>query len=140
MFLKCKSIYTEVATGGVLKKRCSQKFSKIQRKTPVPEHLIYRTPLGDCFCIYPESLFNTRYIEIKQKFLKKFPPTKYTVQKMHPFFFCELPLITVLLLICHFCMSCMGFSIFDSASFLLSLIFYIFIDPLTLKRLNSFQN
>ena len=69
------------------------------------------------------------------------------------FFFRELRLITVLLLICDSYISwsarfvClklrMGFFIFDSVSFLLKFI-YIFSnkmqDSLTLKRYNSFQN
>ena len=63
------------------KKRCSQKFRKIHRKTPVPESLFqpanflkknifYRTSLGDCFCIFiaynskSQILTSTRTISI----------------------------------------------------------------------------
>ena len=62
----------------------------------------------------------------------------------------ELQLITVLLLISYTSGStwfislklCVGFSIFDSVSFLLTLYFYSTksMDSLTLKRYNSFQN
>ena len=72
---------------------------------------------------------------------------------MPSFFFRELQLITVLVLICNFYMSwrtrfvslklCAGFSIFDSVSFWLKFIFFCStkcMDRLTLKRHNSFQN
>ena len=65
--------------------------------------------------------------------LKKFPSDKINVTKMHSFLFCELQLITVLLLICNSYMSwntrfvslklCVWFSIFHSVSFLLKIIF-----------------
>ena len=64
----------------------------------------------------------------KTEILKKFPSDKINVQKMPSFFFCELQLITVLLLICNSHVSwntmfvslklCTGFSISDSVSFL----------------------
>ena len=70
----------------------------------------------------------------KTQMLQKFPSDKYTVQKNALFFFFrELQFITVLLLICDFCMSwstrffslklCVGFLNFDSVSFLLKFIF-----------------
>ena len=69
----------------------------------------------------------------KTKMLKKFPSDKINGSKNVLFFFRELQLITVLLLICHSYMSwstrfvslklCVGFSIFDSVSFLLKFIF-----------------
>ena len=75
--------------------------------------------------VYSESLFNTLCTEIKQ--ILKFP----LVQNMPWFFFRELQLITVSLLIHDFYMSwrtkfvylkvCMGFSIFNSVSILLKL-------------------
>ena len=66
----------------------------------------------------------------KTQVLKKLLRTKYTVQNMQSFLFDELQLITVLLLICNSYMSwstmfvslkqrCVGFSIFNSVSFLL---------------------
>ena len=48
--------------------------------------------------VYSESVFNTLYIEITQM-LKNFLRTKSAVLKMPSFFFRELQLITVLLLI-----------------------------------------
>ena len=80
------------------------------------------------FNMYSESVLNTLYIETKHK-------TKSAVQKMTTFFFGELQFITVLLLICDSNMSwrasfvslklCVGFSISDSISFLLKLIFLL---------------
>ena len=71
----------------------------------------------------------------KAQMLKKFPSDKINGTKMPSFFFRELQLITVLLLICNFYMSwstkvvsvklCGKFSVFDSISFLLK--FYIFV-------------
>ena len=61
-------------------------------------------------------------------------------------FFRELQLITVLFLICVYYMSflyklCVGFSIFDSVSFLLKFLFLLNkMHSLTLIRYNSFQN
>ena len=65
--------------------------------------------------------------------LKKFPSDKINGRKMLFFFFRELQLITVLLLIYGSYMNrstrfvalklCVGFSIFDSVSFLLKFIF-----------------
>ena len=71
-------------------------------------------------------------------------------QKMHSFFFHELQLIRVLFLICDSYMSwstrflsiklCIGFSIFDSVSFLLKFKFlFKCMDFLTLQCHNSFQ-
>ena len=71
---------------------------------------------------------------------------------MHSFFFRELQLITVLLLICNSYISwttkfisltlCVGFSILDSVSFLLNFIFCSTksTNSLNLNRHNSFQN
>ena len=71
---------------------------------------------------------------------------------MPSFFSWELLLMTVLLLICDFHMRwstrlvclklCVGFSIFDSVSFLLKFIFLVQQNAwtLTLRRHNSFQN
>ena len=80
--------------------------------------------------VYSESVFNTLYIETKLKNTKKIPfgqNKQYT--KWPLFFFRELQLITVLLLICDSYMSWstrfvsvklfVGFSIFDSVLFLL---------------------
>ena len=77
---------------------------------------------------YSESLFNTLCIEIKKILRKKWP-----LQKMHPFFFPELQLITVLLSIHNSYVRwsarfislklCVGFSIFDSVLFLWKFIF-----------------
>ena len=50
--------------------------------------------------IYPESLFNTLYIEIKNSF-GKCPSDKINVTNMHSIF-CKIKLITVLLLICDY--------------------------------------
>ena len=49
--------------------------------------------------VYSESLFNKLYFEIKHKYEKNFFRTKKAVQKMPSFFFRELQLTTVLLLI-----------------------------------------
>ena len=69
----------------------------------------------------------------KTQILQKFPSDKINVTKNAFFFFHELQLITVLLLICNSYTSwstwfislklCVGFSIFDSVSFLLKFIF-----------------
>ena len=102
--------------------------------------------------VYSESLFNKLYFEIKHKCEKNFFRTKKAVQKMPSFFFRELQLTTVLLLIRESYMSWStrfvslklgaGFSIFDSALFLLNFIFFLTrsMNFLTLKRHNSFQN
>ena len=102
--------------------------------------------------IYSESVFNKLYIEINHKCQKNFIRTKKTVQKVSSFFFRELQLIRVLLLICDFYMGwsarfislklCVRFSIFVSVSLLLKFILFFnkCIDSLTLKRHNSFQN
>ena len=83
--------------------------------------------------------------------LKKFPLDKiYFRKKKHSFFFCELRLITALLLILNFYASwstrfvspklCIGFSIFDSASFLLNVNFiFLFIKKHTCHLLTSFK-
>ena len=79
-----------------------------------------------------ESVFNTLYIEIKHKCLKKFSSGKNKRYKKCPFIsFANLKLITVLLLICDSQMSTnlvslklrVGFSIFDPVSFLVKFIF-----------------
>ena len=84
--------------------------------------------------------------------LKQFISNKINVARKNPFFFCEFQLITNLLLTRNFYTSwstrfislklCVGFSIFDSVSFLLKFIFCLTksMDSLTLKRHNSFQN
>ena len=84
----------------------------------------------------------------KTQILKKFLSDKRTVQKMLSFSFCELQLITVLLLICNYYMSSSArfvslklyvrFPIFDSVSFLLNFVFLS--NKMTLKLHNSFQN
>ena len=71
----------------------------------------------------------------KTQILKKFLRAKGTFQIMHSFFFRELQLITVLLLICVFYMRwskmfislkvCVGFSIVVSISFLLTIIYLL---------------
>ena len=83
---------------------------------------------------------------------KTFLRIKKTVQKMLSFFFHELQLITVLLLICDSYMRsstrfvspklCVRFSIFNSVSFLLKIYFCLTkcMHSLTLNRHNSFQN
>ena len=78
--------------------------------------------------------------------LKKFPSDKINGTKKALFFFCELQLITVLLLICDFYMSlsarfvsvklCVGFSFSITLYFWSSKSMYF----LNLKRHNSFQN
>ena len=40
------------------KKRCSDKFHKIHRKTPMSESPFYRTPLEDCFYHFSLNLTN----------------------------------------------------------------------------------
>ena len=88
---------------------------------------VYEVVLFDMLkYVYSESLFNTLDIEIKYK---HFLWTKQMLQKMHSFFFRELQLITVLLLIRESYMSwstrfvnpkvCVGFSIFDSVLYFL---------------------
>ena len=89
----------------------------------------------------------------KTQVLKKFPSEKKTLQKTPSlFFFCDLQIIIVLLLVCHSYISwstrlvslklCVGFSIFDCVAFLLKLIFFSTkcMDSSTLKRHNSIQN
>ena len=75
-----------------------------------------------------ESILNTLRWNTNVK--KNSFQTKWTIQKMSYFSFCELQLITVLVLICDSymtwstrCVSCVGFSIFYSISFLLKYIF-----------------
>ena len=82
--------------------------------------------------IYSERLLNTLYTEIKGKCWNNLFWTKEMLKKSL-FFICNLQLITVLLLICDSYISWsirfvspkmyMGFSIFDSVSFLLEFIF-----------------
>ena len=55
--------------------------------------------------VYSKSAFNTLYVEIKHKSEKKFPSDKTNGTKNTLFFFRELQLITVLLLICDSYMS-----------------------------------
>ena len=50
--------------------------------------------------VHFENFANSLYIEMKYKRSKNFLRTKSTLEKMHPFFFWELQLITVLYLIC----------------------------------------
>ena len=81
----------------------------------------------------PEQRHWRLYNEIKHICSKNFRRTKQTAQKVPSFFFQELQLITVLLLICDSHMSwstrfvslklCVGFSIFESFSFLLKFLF-----------------
>ena len=78
--------------------------------------------------------------------------TKLTLQKIDSCFFRELQLITILILIDNAYASwstrfislklCVGFSFFDSVSFLLYFIFFFnnSIDSLNLKSHNSLQN
>ena len=71
----------------------------------------------------------------KTEMLKNFLQKKQAVQKMPSFFFREIQLITVLLLICNYYISwrtkfvslklLVGFSIFDTMSFLLKFIFLL---------------
>ena len=51
--------------------------------------------------IYFQSAIDRLYIETKPKCKKNFFWTKCRLQKMHSFFFCELQLITVSLIICN---------------------------------------
>ena len=53
--------FSEAATRGVLWKRCSWKFRKIHKKTPLvceifQKHLFYRTPLDECFWLFRATL------------------------------------------------------------------------------------
>ena len=83
--------------------------------------------------MYILKVYSTEQTGLKHKCWEKSLRTKQTVQKMLSFFFRELQLIMVLLLICGSYMSwstrlislklCVGFSIFDSVSFLLKFIF-----------------
>ena len=83
--------------------------------------------------IYFQSAIDRLYIETKPKCKKNFFWTKCRLQKMHSFFFCELQLITVSLIICNSYTSwstwfiyvklCEGFSISDPVLFLLNFIF-----------------
>ena len=82
--------------------------------------------------MYCETLFNTLCIEVKRN-AKKIPMDKMNVTKIHSFFFHELQLITVLLLIRNSYTSqstrfislklFIGFSIFGSVPFLLKFTF-----------------
>ena len=45
------------------KKSCSQKFCNIHRKTPVLEHIFYRTRWSDCFQIQNSAIQNPIYIK-----------------------------------------------------------------------------
>ena len=94
---------------------------------------LYKIMILTCnIILYFESVFNTLYIEKKQM-LQKFSSDKINRTENALFFFHDLQFITVLLLICDSYMSwstrfvsvklCLGFSIFDSVSFLLKLIF-----------------
>ena len=95
-----------------------------------------------------ESVFNTLYIK-KMQILRKFLRIKKTVQKMPSFFFRELQLIAVLLLICnsyiHLSKTVCGIFHFQFPFVLLKFIFsfskmHEVFKYLTLKRHNSFQN
>ena len=76
------------------------------------------------------------HIKIKYKHYKNFLRVKQMLEKVHCFFFWELQFITVLLLIHESYMnwskrfvslkSSVGFSIFDSVSFLLKFTFFFF--------------
>ena len=82
-------------------------------------------------CIFWKCIRYTIHWD-KTQLLKKFPLDKISGTKI-PSFFCELQVITVLVLICGFYMSwytrfislklCVGFSIFDSVSLLLKFIY-----------------
>ena len=100
------------------------------------------------FMQYIEKINWEKHTSVKKKLYR----TKLMLQKMHSFFFRELQLIIVLLLIrnsytswstCFISLKpYVGFFIFDSVSFLLN---FIFLSNkkhrlLTLKRHNSFEN
>ena len=51
MSFRESSSHQKQPSGGVLLKRCSEKFRKTHWKRPVPEFPFYRTPLDDCFLI-----------------------------------------------------------------------------------------
>ena len=88
--------------------------------------------------VYFESFSNTLYIEMEYKRSKIFLGTISVLEKIHPFFFWELQLITVLYLIWDSYMSWSRilaslkaygeFSIFDSISFLLKFTFLFNMD------------
>ena len=85
-----------------------------------------------CKSMYILKAYSVHYT-LRQNINFTNTPSDKMVQKMHPFSFDELQLIKVLILICNFYMSwstrfvsvklCVGFSIFDSVSFLLVCIF-----------------
>ena len=61
------------------KKRRSQKFHKVQRKTPVPKslflgillkHLFYRAPLDNCFCTVKEITFKFTLNDYDKKYIQ----------------------------------------------------------------------
>ena len=55
---------SEAATRGVLKKLCSQKFRKNQRKTPVPVTLFFFESLAQAFsCEFCKIFKNTSFTE-----------------------------------------------------------------------------
>ena len=81
----------------ILFKDTLKAFNDFQNKQQVLEVMRFDMPKY----IYSESLFNTIYIEINTNVKKNFLRTKQTLQIMHSFFFPELELITVLLLICN---------------------------------------
>ena len=65
LFQWFRGVLTEVVTEIFYKKRCSYKFLKIQRKTPVPESLIQETLLQDFFSEFPKfvgPLFITNHL------------------------------------------------------------------------------
>ena len=85
-----------------------------------------------CKSMYILKAYSVHYT-LRQNINFTNTPSDKMVQKMHSFFFHELQLIKVLILICDFYMSwstrfvsvklCVGFSIFDSVSFLLKFVF-----------------
>ena len=90
-----------------------------------------------CKSIYILKVYSIHYtLRWKQNVKKKLLRIKLTLQKMHSFSFSKLQLITVALLIRNSYFSwktwfislklCIGFSIFDSVSFLLNSCYYYF--------------
>ena len=106
-----------------------------------------------CKSIYIMKFYSMHYtLRWNTNINKNFLWTKWTLQKMHSFFFCELQLIIVLLLIHDSYTSwntrfislknCVGLPIFNSFSFLSKFYFCSTksMNSLNLKRHNSFQN
>ena len=88
-------VFQKQPTEVFYEKRCSWKFLKIHRKTPLvaksSKHLFYRTPLDDCFWLFPATLLkwgtaNNGWKTLNEYSLSRNTNLRGTVQVYHFFF------------------------------------------------------